>query len=196
MAAPVELFCARCGKPFTVPFWMIKKGRKLCSAECKKQDPLKTLLERVRIEENGCWTYMGYVGTNGYGQIKAGGKRDLAHIMMWEVWNGQEVPAGLVVRHTCIKNPACINPDHLIIGTPKQNVHDSIDQGTFVITRGEERPTAKLTEEDVKKIRALRGPSQSTLECGYRFDDIGKMFNVSAALIWLVVKRKQWAHVK
>lgn len=193
---PVELICVRCGNPFTVPFWMIKKGRKFCSAECRKQDPMKTLLERIRKEDNGCWTYTGYVGPNGYGQIKAGGKRDLAHIMMWEFWNGREVPEGLVVRHTCIKNPACINPDHLIIGTPKQNVHDSIEQGTFVITRGEQRPDAKLTEKTVREIRSLRGPDEKYPDFNYSYKQIAKMFNVSEGLVWAVVKHKQWRHVK
>lgn len=193
---PVELICVRCGAPFTVPFWMVTKGRKFCSAACIKQDPMETMLERVRKEENGCWTYTGFLDHGGYGQIKCGKKIHNVHRLMWVLHNKKEVPEGEVVRHTCKQNRACINPDHLITGTPKQNVHDSINQGTFVITRGEDRSTAKLTEKAVRKIRELRGPTQTTEECGYSYADLGKMFGVSGGLIWAVTKHKQWKHVK
>lgn len=194
MAKPVELACERCGKLFTVPAWMVTKGRRFCEDKCRAQDPMKTMLSRVRKEENGCWTYTGLIGTGGYGQIGVRGVKHNTHRLMWILHNKQEPPDGQVVRHTCIGNPACINPDHLIIGTPLQNVHDCIDQGRFVITKGTERSTAKLTEDIVREIRALRKPNDGSRPVSYY--KLAKRFGVSYSAVYFAAKGIQWKHVE
>lgn len=93
-----------------------------------------------------------------------------------------------VCRHTC-DNPRCINPEHLIDGTPRDNVHDMMSRGRGL--RGEQKPLAKLTVEQVRSIRD---------RYKYRSADANSFtlaaeFNVSQHLIMRVLKRKVWAHV-
>jgi hypothetical protein len=191
---PVELTCERCGKKFIGPFWMIKKGRRFCSAECRSQDPMTALMSKISIDVNGCWNYTGFCGHGGYGQITCGGVRYSTHVLMWELHHGP-VPDGQVVRHTCKSNPGCINPDHLLIGTPMQNVHDSIEQGTFRVPIGIENGHAKLDDDKVREIRKLRKPEEKYPDYKYSYKTLAKMFGVSEAAIWQVVQYKCWTHV-
>jgi hypothetical protein len=183
-----ELVCERCGEKFTVPFWMIKKGRRFCKAECRRQDPLKTLLSRADKQENGCWNYTGTIGWGGYGQIKVGNTNWNAHKLMWMLSNKRQVPKGLVVRHTCIGNRKCINPDHLIIGTQKENVHDMIRQGRFRVAVGIERSYSRFTADDVRRIRSLKQPGTTSPS----YKSIAKLFNVRTGMIWQVVNMKSY----
>jgi hypothetical protein len=73
------------------------------------------------------------------------------HRVAWEDANGQEVPAGLFVRHTC-DNPPCCNPAHLLIGTPADNVRDAVERGR--VARGFRLPQTRLSDEDVRYIRS------------------------------------------
>lgn len=91
----------------------------------------KTLEELVsdkyEIADNGCWLWTKYVGTSGYGQVQVSHKSKSAHRVMFQVHNG-EIPKGLVVMHTC-DNKLCVNPDHLSLGTQKDNVRDCVAKG-------------------------------------------------------------------
>jgi hypothetical protein len=188
-----ELVCLTCGRKFSVPFWMLKKGRKFCSSKCKNAPPMVRLLAKVSKAENGCWNYTGTIGWGGYGQIKANGTNYGAHKLMWILWNKRQVPSGLVVRHTCIGNTKCINPDHLILGTQKDNIQDCIAQGRFKIVRGERRGNAKLTDDVVRKIREMRSPNDGSKPV--TFKELSRQFNASYSAVWFAANKKQWAHV-
>ncbi len=190
-----NLKCPTCGKDFSVPFWMIKKGRKFCSERCRQRPPLERLMSHVaKDKQTGCWNWTGCPAWGGYGQLKAGGKIYLAHRLMWIIHNKRKVPKGKVVRHTCVGNRKCVNPDHLIIGTQKQNIRDCIEQGRFAPPkRGEDRPNSKLTNDSVVKIREMRHPSDGSRPVTFRV--IAKQFGVSEAAIWFAVNKKQWKHV-
>lgn len=75
---------------------------------------------RVRIEDNGCWTWLGKKAKNGYGHIFSLGKTYLAHRISYELYVGK-IPRGLVIDHKC-RNRICINPEHLEIVTLKENI--------------------------------------------------------------------------
>lgn len=62
-------------------------------------------------------------------------------VFMW--WKG-EIPQGYLIRHSC-DNPACCNPDHLLLGTHADNMRDKA-------VRGRVR-NRKLTDEQVREIR-------------------------------------------
>lgn len=83
------------------------------------------------IDDNGCWNYSGCKQKyNGYGVVMIGGrkgKRFYTHRLYWEKYNGP-IPDDLHVLHKC-DNPACINPDHLFLGTHKENMEDMIAKG-------------------------------------------------------------------
>lgn len=108
-------------------------------------------LERLSIPEpnSGCWLWMGSLSKFGYGQIMMpGGKPRRAHRVSYEAHKGP-IPPGLDVRHTCDMR-CCINPDHLLIGTRKQNMQDALDRGRTA--RGFRLPHTRFTEAQREAI--------------------------------------------
>ncbi len=179
--------CERCGKRFQKEFWYIKKGRRFCSHECRKQDPMKTLLSKMEKQNNGCWNWTGCLGFGGYGQLKVGKKHWLAHRLMWVLHNKKRVPSGMVVRHTCVGNRKCINPEHLEIGTQKDNIHDMIRQGRFRADRPGNRIVSNNVVLEIRRIREQTNIS-------YR--KMSKMFNLGCGMIWQIVNGKSYKDVK
>lgn len=77
---------------------------------------------------SGCWNWNGST-SRGYGHKKLKGKGRLAHRLSYQLFNG-EIPAGLQVMHKC-DNRKCINPDHLTLGTNRDNQIDSMQKGRW-----------------------------------------------------------------
>lgn len=90
-----------------------------------------------KTSENKCWEWTGYTlppfiksftdSDKGYGRFWFLNKFWLAHRVSWFIKNG-EIPDGLCVLHTC-DNPPCVNPNHLFLGTKKDNSEDMITKG-------------------------------------------------------------------
>lgn len=134
-----------------------------------------------RIPEGGCWVWMGATTVRGYGQIEHKTKKLYAHRASYEAFVG-EIPQGMYVCHTC-DNVSCVNPNHLFLGTQKQNLQDMARKGRS--TRGEKNPGAKLTEEQVNQIRTMDGT------CSF----ISKIFNVSSSAISAIKRKERWSYV-
>jgi hypothetical protein len=109
-----------------------------------------------------------------------------AHVVAWEQANGRSVPDGLVVRHRC-DNPPCIEPEHLILGTQRQNVADMFKRGRCN-RAGERNNTAKLTVDAVQAIRAKHAVGQSVR-------NLSRDYGVSESQVKNIVTRKQWKEV-
>ena len=80
-----------------------------------------------KIEEGKCWNWTGWTSSAGYGMIGNNYKDRGAHRYSWELSNGP-ISKGLCVLHKC-DNPACINPDHLFLGTKGDNNRDRVKKG-------------------------------------------------------------------
>lgn len=134
---------------------------------------------------DGCWEWGASKNKCGYGTVtnESGGSM-LAHRAMWEVVNGK-IPDGMEVCHEC-DNPACINHDHLFLGTHQENMTDCKNKGRAVGHPGEKNRRAKLTEADVIAIRASKMNKA----------DLARKYSVSHSLIRFIKNRTAWKHVQ
>jgi len=121
-----------------------KSGRgldlmKTASAKAYKQakTPFEYLMQRVYIDqhaEDPCWVFTGGKDKDGYGQCHAARcAKDAgvtrAHQLSYVCFNG-DIPSGLWVLHKC-DNPSCVNPEHLFLGTAKDNNEDMWSKGRW-----------------------------------------------------------------
>lgn len=118
----------------------------------------------------------GWITHTGYAQIKFKEKLEYGHRVSYLIHKG-EIPEDKMVCHTCDVR-CCVNPDHLFLGTHKENMNDRNKKN---------RSAKKLTKEDVLSIRELR--QSNTLKF------LTEKFGVSEATIIGVSKRKSWKHI-
>lgn len=165
------------------------------------QRRIKSLEERLwaRVDKSAglgphgdCWEWRGYVHPTGYGQISVDNKRGNTtntNRAAYMVAKG-DIPNGLWVLHTC-DNRLCCNPDHLWLGTPKENTQDMIAKGrrrkADTVSRGEDVSLAKLTEDMVRAMRA---------EPPMTFKALGEKYGVTAATANKVILRRTWTHIE
>lgn len=144
--------------------------------------------DKISPEPNsGCWLWTGAVKELGYGVIGRGTRQQgtvKAHRAAYELYKG-EISAGKIVCHKC-DNPACVNPDHLFLGTLADNMRDCVKKGRNFIpdNRGERASWAKLTYDAVSHIRTKSLP-------GTQF---AKMYGVSKSAIYEIWRGKNWAN--
>lgn len=135
---------------------------------------------------SGCIEWNGTIRT-GYGRFYLNGKWWTAHRASWTIHNGP-IPAGLLVLHKC-DNKSCVNPEHLFVGTQRDNVLDMFKKRRHKILKGSLNPNAKLDESKVIQIRSLYENG------GISYAKLGRKFKVSPKLIELVVKKIAWRSV-
>jgi HNH endonuclease len=152
------------------------------SVEFSKGKPTKKI--EYIIDKNGCWNCVshGHNG-NGYTTVQRNKKRVYTHRYIYEHENG-EIDDNMVIRHKC-DNPSCINPEHLEIGTQKQNIKDMQLRGRENKQKGEDRPNSKLTDEDVLNIRSD--------DRSYR--KIADDYGIHHSVVGAIKNRTRWKHI-
>jgi hypothetical protein len=120
-------------------------------------------IEKVE-KTDSCWNWMAGKYRGGYGQFRrlVDGKWTMAktHRYSYEYFKG-EIPKGYLVCHTC-DNPSCVNPDHLFVGTTKDNVRDCIEKGRKKFGRNPKHRL--LTKEIAVQIREDHKQGMSYVE--------------------------------
>lgn len=91
---------------------------------------VRLLRSLTRSPANGCLEWSGVTNRRGYGRLQVQGRMVLTHRLAWELANGS-IPEGMNVLHRC-DNPPCCDPEHLFLGTQKDNVADMIAKGRKV----------------------------------------------------------------
>lgn len=101
-----------------------------------------------------CWLWRQGRDQDGYGVFVAkhnGVSFTRAHRYSFALHTGQTIPNGMHICHTC-DTPSCVRPDHLFLGTPKENQQDKWAKGRANLAFGENHREAILTEDQAKAI--------------------------------------------
>ncbi len=184
-----KIGCSICGKKVN--------ARGLCDTHYKQHKRAGTLPERTRtahmdisdrmeflsepVTESGCRIWTGTINAAGYGTISFKNKPNLAHRLSYELTYG-EIPEGMKACHKC-DTPSCINPNHLFLGTQRENLEDMARKKRGAV--GNDYNRSILTDEDVRKIR-----------CDNRLQRvIAEEYGMKRTSIAAIKNGRTWKHV-
>jgi hypothetical protein len=172
----VERSCEHCGETFETRTVYVKAGKgRFCSLPCAQVGRHPSAEDRfwAKVQKtDSCWVWTAATDSDGYGVFNAPGHR-AAHPFSYELHNGP-IPEGLCVLHKC-DNPPCVRPDHLFLGTKKDNAVDMAIKGRCRTTR--------LTPEQVIAIRSRYR------EGGVTMLALGQEYGVNKTTVRRIIKR-------
>jgi len=149
---------------------------------------LQRFIEKLEInQETGCWEKKNKRNPHlSYHPVFSGEERqEKASRVIYRRFVG-EIPEGLWVLHKC-DNPSCVNPEHLFLGTAKDNMQDASAKGRTKNQCGENNSSAKLNLFKVKEIRKM-------LEQGVTHQRIAEMFGVKQITMSCIKTGRTWRY--
>lgn len=154
------------------------------------QEPEQRFWRFVKKTDN-CWIWTGHKDRAGYGTFGVPKGRMLrAHRYSWKIAHGEIPDSQILVMHKC-DNPSCVNPEHLFLGSQKDNSADKVSKNRQA--KGSHQGLSKVTEDQVHTIRdryihGQRGGLNTTRR-------LSKEFGISLATVKQIVSGKTWKHV-
>lgn len=135
-----------------------------------------------------CWLWKGSTTLHGgYGRLVVNGRIKRAHRMAWEQTYGP-IPENMCVCHTC-DIPRCCNPNHLFLGTQKDNMRDMQRKGRKHVSLGSECGRANLTEDKVIGIMARLLTGKETQQT------VANSLHVPVSAIKDIWNHRSWKHL-
>lgn len=178
------------------------KARGLCSSHVRQfyygkslTKLHKTVEERFleKIEKNNitnCWNWIAHKGKDGYGTFRYSKNRnttDRAHVFAYKHYIGPT--NNLYVLHKC-DNRSCVNPEHLFLGTAKDNNVDMFKKGRANKARGSKAGASKLKEYQVEEIKELlKNPYHGQIR------EISIKYNISESQTARIKHNQNWKHI-
>lgn len=132
---------------------------------------------------SGCWIWIGGVDWDGYGATGFYNKNIKAHRASYLIFKG-DIPAGMSVCHSC-DNPYCCNPEHLWIGTTKENQIDSFKK---LRRQGELSGSSKYTNKTVSEIR-------ERVSNGETRKSVSKSMRIPKSTLDKICSKRTWSHI-
>lgn len=174
----------------------MKKYKQSVTDERLYQKFLTLIDQRFPVE---CWEWKGSKGSKGYGLLCLSSYQEKAHRFSYRYHSQKRITSNLLVCHKC-DNPSCVNPAHLFLGTPNDNVQDMVKKKRHAhgpkhskahqnIHSGSLNGRSKLTEEDVREILDLR---KHGLSC----HEISVVFNIHKSSIKKIAAGETWGHLR
>ena len=136
---------------------------------------------------NGCWEWTGSKDGGGYGMAFVDGVMVKSHRYSWEYYFGS-IPSGLWVLHKC-DNPACINPEHLFLGTNGDNMKDKVKKERQSRLFGDKNGRCVMTKDLVIELRQLYASGK------FSYRDLVGRFNISQTQVARIIKKESWLWV-
>ena len=145
--------------------------------------------DKFERPEEGCWNWNASKDSYGYGYIgrrnkSAGSACIRSHRLSWMLWNGP-IPDGMCICHKC-DNPSCVNPDHLFLGSHKDNMQDMFSKERRKSVKGENHGLAKLTNTQAETIKDL------VLAYGMSGSEASRIYGLPRNRAHYIVKGKLW----
>lgn len=171
----------------------LREKTRVQQSEYRKANAALGILESIRSvddfwsrvdvgEDSSCWNWLGAKADRGYGfYAPMPGVLLRAHRVAYALNNGG-IDDELFVCHKC-DNPSCCNPNHLFLGTPKDNMGDMISKGRKVVQRGEQNHYSKLKAQQVVQI--FVDPRTNK--------EIAEDYGISRSLASMIRRRSLWA---